>query len=57
MKLEEMTIEQLKAYAYDCLARTESAQRDLQIVNARIAELLKQKELPVEPVEVKPIKK
>ena len=38
----EMTIEQLKAHAYDCLANIEQWQKELQATNQKIAEKLKE---------------
>jgi hypothetical protein len=32
-------LQALKAMAYDCIARKETAERDLQIINNRIAEI------------------
>jgi hypothetical protein len=40
-KLEEYTIQELKALGYDEMARLDMAQKNLQVINTRIAELLK----------------
>jgi len=42
--MEEQTLEQLKAHAYDCLANKELWERKLQQVNQAIAEKLQQPE-------------
>jgi hypothetical protein len=39
--VEEYSIQELKALGYDEMARLEMAQKNLQIINARIAELSK----------------
>lgn len=38
-KLEEMSIEELKSTAYDEIGKIENSQRNLKLLNARIAEL------------------
>lgn len=36
MKIEELTLEQLKSLAYDCLLQIEQSQNNLKIINAEI---------------------
>ncbi len=43
-KFEELTVQELKALAYDELAKLELAQNNLKVINARISELLNKKE-------------
>lgn len=43
-KFEDLTTQELKAMAYDELAKLEVAQNNLKIINARIAELSKPKQ-------------
>jgi len=40
-KFEEYTVTELKALAYDELAKLEATQNNLKIINSRISEILK----------------
>lgn len=42
----DMTLTELKAHAYDCLANIEQWQKELQITNQKIQEALKEKGQP-----------
>ncbi len=44
--IEQMTIEELKSLGYDQMNELARVQQNLQIINARIAELSKPKEEP-----------
>lgn len=61
MEQVKPTLEQLKAFAYDCIARKESAERDLKMANEAIANFkpeVKKEEVKeeVKEVEEEPIK-
>ena len=51
MNLEEKTLQELKAIAYDLIASQEQTNRNLQAVNQMIAKKYEESKTPVTPTE------
>lgn len=58
MDIKDKSVTELKAIAYDCLAHIEAQKQNLQMINARLSELLKVEDMKdKEPLEVEAVEK